>query len=141
MDALFDDRALAETAGCAVMALGGVFTTAGVATWAMISSGLREERITVADDASHFAGQRIDSPWTAWQQAATISRHIAGFTNGKTYAELDREDPLREIAMDGSLLRSALFTSIIGFGVAAAVTGIGVTLGVVGYGIRKAALA
>ena len=123
------------------MALGGVFTTAGVATWAMISSGLRKERITVADDASHFAGARIDSPWTAWEQAETMSRHIAAITNDRTYAELDRDDPLRETAMDGSLLRSALFTSIIGFGVAAPVTGIGVTLGVVGYGIGTAARA
>ena len=48
-----------------------------------------------------------------------IEKHYLESTGGKTYAELDREDPLRQTAMTASFLRASRFTSVVSFGVAA----------------------
>ena len=40
-------------------------------------------------------------------------------TGGLRYAELDREDPLREVAAAASFLQASLFTSVLAFGAAA----------------------
>lgn len=45
--------------------------------------------------------------------------HALEATDGKTYAQLDRDDPLRQTAMSASFLRASLFTSVVAFGVAA----------------------
>ncbi|MCX6415009.1 MAG: aromatic ring-opening dioxygenase LigA, partial [Actinobacteria bacterium] len=56
---------------------------------------------------------------------------------GKTYAELDREDPLRQTAMTGSFLRASLFTSVVAFGVSALVVGLGALFILVGFALRS----
>jgi hypothetical protein len=68
-----------------------------------------------------------------------IQTHALDATNGKTYAELDREDPLRTVAMNGSFLRASLFTSVVSFGVAALAAGVGVMFVLVGLAIRNTA--
>ena len=70
-----------------------------------------------------------------------IEKHYLESTGGKTYAELDREDPVRETAMTGSLLRASLFTSVVSFGVAAMAFGLGIALFVLGYGLLSLARA
>ena len=125
--------------GLIAMILGAVFIVAGITTWGMVSSKLAAERITVSDDAPMFAGATVSDPFTAFVQADIINQHALAATDGKTYAELDREDPLRATAMNGSFLRASLFTSVIAFGVALFAIGVGALSILLGWGIRLAA--
>jgi len=61
-----------------------------------------------------------------------IEKHYLESTEGKTYAELDREDPLRVTAMNASFLRASLFTSVVSFGVAAMAAGLGALFFLIG---------
>ena len=122
--------------GLIAMILGAVFIVAGITTWGMVSSKLAAERITVSGDAPAFAGATVADPFTAFVQADIINQHALKATEGKTYAELDKEDPLRAVAMNGSFLRASLFTSVIAFGVALFAMGVGVAIAVVGWALR-----
>jgi hypothetical protein len=118
-----------------VMIVGAIMVIAGAVTYATVSSTLADERVTVADDASCMAGQDVTGPFQAYCQADIIAQHALEATGGKTYAELDREDPLRQVAMNGSFLRASLFTSVVAFGVAAMAIGIGIIFILVGVAI------
>jgi len=61
---------------------------------------------------------------------------LADGTRSLTYAELDREDPLRAVAMNASFLRASLFTSVVAFGVAGMAMLIGVLFVLIGLGIK-----
>ena len=82
----------------------------------------------MSDDADFLAGDEVDGPFSAYAQADIINTHALEATGGKTYAELDQDDPLRETAMSASFLRASLYTSVVAFGVAAMAMGLGVTL-------------
>ena len=118
--------------GIVVIVAGVIMAIAGIATWVAVQAQLEDENITVAGDADRFAGDPVDGPLTAYEQANVIERHALDATGGLTYAELDREDPLRQTAMDASFLRASLFTSVVAFGVAAMAFGLGIVLGIVG---------
>jgi uncharacterized membrane protein len=120
-----------------IMVIGGLLTAAGVGTWVAVQYNLAQENITVADDSPMFAGQAVTGPLTAYAQAEIIEKHALEATGGKTYAELDREDPVREVAMNASFLRASLFTSVVAFGVALLSVGLGVTLILVGAALRS----
>lgn len=119
------------------MVAGLVLGLAGAGTWATVQTSLAGERITVAEDAARFAGEKIDGPLTAYYEADIIEKHSLALSGGKTYAELDREDPLRATVMNGSFLRASLFTSVVSFGVAAMAMGLGVLFVLVGYALRR----
>lgn len=125
--------------GLIAMILGAVFIVAGITTWGMVSSKLAAERITVSGDAPMFAGATVSDPFTAFVQADVINQHALAATGGKTYAELDKDDPLRGTAMNGSFLRASLFTSVIAFGVALFAIGVGALSILLGWGIRLTA--
>ena len=80
-------------------------------------------------------GVDVTGPFTAYSEAETINKHALKETGGKTYAELDREDPLREVAMQASFLRASLFTSVVAFGVAALAAVLGVVLVLIGWAL------
>jgi hypothetical protein len=94
----------------------------------MVQDQLSDARITVADDADFLAGDEVDGPFSAYAQAQVIEKHALEATNGKTYAELGREDPLRQTAMSASFLRASLYTCVVAFGVAAMAVGLGIAL-------------
>ena len=121
-----------------VAVIGLIMIVAGGITWYMVSDQLSDARITVADDADMLAGDKVDGPFSAYAQAQVIDKHALEATGGKTYAELDREDPLRETAMNASFLRASLFTSVVAYGVAAMAIGIGLTLILVAMALRSA---
>lgn len=125
--------------GLLAIIAGAVFIIAGGVTWSAVSSHLAAENITVSEDAAAFGGQTVDTPWEAFAQADIINHHALDATGGKTYAELDKEDPLRAVAMNGSFLRASLFTSVVAFGVAALVVGIGAVFALVGFALRRLA--
>lgn len=118
-----------------LIAAGVVMLAAGVTTWVMVQTQLADEQITVAEDADRFAGEPVDGPLTAYEQAQVIEKHALEASDGATYAELDREDPRRDTVMDASFLRASLFTSVVSFGVAAMAMGLGVLIALIGYAL------
>ncbi|WP_298461868.1 aromatic ring-opening dioxygenase LigA [uncultured Cellulomonas sp.] len=130
---------VARLAGLLAIIAGVVLIAGGVTTWAMVRSQLIDENITVAEDAARFGGERVDGPLDAYFQADIINHHALEASGGLTYAELDREDPVRETMMNASFLRSSLFTSVIAFGVAAFAAGMGIMLVLLGWALRALA--
>jgi len=125
--------------GLVSIIVGAVMIIAGAVTWGMVSTKLAAENITVSADAPMFAGAKVTGPLEAFVQADVINGHALKATGGKTYAQLDKEDPLRATAMNGSFLRSSLFTSVIAFGVALFAIGVGALAIVLGWALRLVA--
>ena len=113
-------------AGVVGIIIGALMVIGGIAAWIGVTIQLTEENITVAEDAAFLQGAPVVDPLTAWAQADVIQKHALDATGGKTYAELDQDDPLRETAATASYLRTSLFTSIVAFGVALLAAGTGV---------------
>lgn len=128
-----------RTASIASIVIGVILICAGAGTWIVVSSELADENITVSDDASCLAGDEVNGPFSAYCEAQIIEQHALDSTEGQTYAELDREDPLREVAMNASFLRASLFTSVVAFGVAGMAILLGVLFILIGLGIRDVA--
>ncbi len=122
-------------ASIAAITLGVILILGGIGTWTMVSSTLAEQRITTPDDAC-LPGRDVTGPFTAYCQAMVIQDHALEITDGQTYAELDREDPRRETAMDASFLQASLFTSVVSFGVAGMAGAIGLLFVLIGLGMR-----
>lgn len=127
----------ARTVGLVAVVAGLLMIAAGGTTWGVVTSQLTAQNITVADDASFLAGDTVDGPFSAFAQAQIIEHHAMDATGGKTYAELDKEDPVRATAMTASFLRASLFTSVIAYGVAALVMGMGVLVGLLGWTVGR----
>ena len=115
--------------------VGALMVLGAVATWILVSSTLADQNIVTPDDAC-LPGREVTGPFTAYCQAEIIQEHTLESTGGLTYAELDREDPLRETAMNSSFLQASLFTSILAFGVSAMALAVGVLFILIGLGIR-----
>ena len=128
----------ARTLAVIVGLVGLVMVVAGGVTWYVVHDQLAAENIVVSDDADMLAGDEVDGPFSAYAEAQVIKKHALEATNGQTYAELDREDPLRETAMSASFLRASLFTSVVAFGVAAMAMGLGVTLMLIAWALMSA---
>lgn len=72
---------------------GLVMIVAGLVTWNIVTSQLKDEAITVPADAPKVmgvtvAGKKVQGPLTAYGQAETIKHHALKASGGKTYAEL-----------------------------------------------------
>jgi len=129
--------AVVRLLGTLVLVAGVILGLSGAGTWAMVQTSLADERITVAEDAARFGGELVDGPLTAYYQADIIEKHALEGSGGKTYAELDREDPARATVMNGSFLRASLFTSVVSFGVAALAMGLGIVFVLIGFALRR----
>lgn len=120
--------------------LGGIaLIVVGLIVWIAVSTQLRAENITIPDDAIAFQGQVVQGPFTAYVQADIIQHHALEASGGKTYAELDREDPVRDTMMNASFLRASLFTSVVSFGVAVFAMGIGILSILFGWALHRIA--
>lgn len=127
-------------ASLASMVLGLLMIVGAITTWVIVSSTLSAQNITVSDDASCAAGDDVNGPWSAYCEAKIIDQHAMDATGGLTYAELDREDPLRQTAMNAAFLQSSLFTSVVAFGVAGMALLMGVVFILIGLGIRDVSM-
>jgi hypothetical protein len=125
--------------GLLLVVAGVVLLVAGVATWIVVQNQLAAENITVSDDAERYAGDPVDGPLTAYQEAEVIEKHALEASGGKTYAEMERTDPERATVMDASFLRASLFTSVVSFGVAAFAAGMGVLVALIGWALMLVA--
>lgn len=128
-----------RTIGLLAIIAGIILILGGGVTWGMVQSQLKAESITIPDDAAMFAGKEVKGPLTAFAQADVINEHALGASEGKTYAELDDEDPTRDTVMNGSFLRASLFTSVIAFGIAAFAAGLGILFILIGLALRALA--
>ena len=128
-----------RTASTASIVIGILLIIAGTATWIMVSNTLGAEKIVVADDASCLAGDEVNGPFSAYCEAQIIGHHALDSTGGLHYAELGREDPLRQVAQSAAFLQASLFTSVVAFGVAGMAILIGVLFILIGMGIRDVA--
>lgn len=127
-----------KTASILSIVLGILMIAGGIATWFVVADTLAAQNIVTSDDAC-LPGRTVADPFTAYCQAKVIDQHTLDITGGLTYAELDREDPLRETAMNSAFLQSSLFTSILAFGVAAMAVAVGLLFLLIGLGIRDVA--
>lgn len=128
-----------RVASITAVVVGIVMVIAGVVTWVVISSTLADQKITVAEDAKCAAGDDVNGPISAYCQADIIDQHTLDITGGLTYAELDREDPNRAVAMDSAFLQASLFTSVVAFGVAGMAFVLGTVLTLIGFAVRAPA--
>jgi len=128
-------RARVRVLGLVVIISGCVLAIAGMVTWFVVQEQLSDEHITVSDDADRFAGEAVEGPFTAYAEADAIEGHALAASGGKTYAQLEQDDPTRETVMTASFLRSSLFTSVVAFGVAAMAFGLGLVLIVIGIAL------
>lgn len=124
-----------KTAYISAVVLGVVLILGGLGTWIMVSSTLADQNITVSEDGC-LGGSEVRGPFSAYCQAKIIEEHTLETTGGQTYAELDREDPLRQVAMNSAFLQSSLFTSVVAFGVAGMAMLMGIVFILLGLGIK-----
>ncbi len=120
----------------AAIVIGVILIIGGAGTWVVVSQTLGDQNITVSEDASCLAGNDVNGPLSAYCEAKVIEKHALEATGGKTYAELDREDPLRAVAQSAAFLQASLFTSVVAFGVAGMAILIGILFVLIGFGIR-----
>jgi len=120
--------------------IGTLLIIGGSVTWIVVSRTLADQRITVSGDASCLARDEVDGPFSAYCEAQVIDTHALDATGGLRYAELDREDPLRQVAQSAAFLQASLFTSVVAFGVAGMAILIGVLFVMIGLGIRDVAV-
>src|SRR3954453_7545926 len=125
-----------KLAALTAIVVGVIMAIAGVVTWVVISDTLADQKITVSDDANCAAGDTVNGPISAYCQADIIDHHTLKITGGKTYAELDQNDPNRAVAMDSAFLQASLFPSVVGFGVAAMAVVLGIVLTLIGLALR-----
>jgi hypothetical protein len=127
-----------KAASITSVVLGILLIAGGIATWFVVADTLADQNIVTSDDAC-LPGRVVADPFTAYCQAKVIEKHTLEATGGLYYAELDREDPLRETAMNSAFLQSSLFTSVVAFGVAAMAVAVGLLFVLIGLGIRDVA--
>jgi hypothetical protein len=125
-----------KTAYISSVVVGVLLILGGVGTWIIVSNTLSEQNITVSDDADCLAGDDVDGPFSAFCQARVIEKHTLDITGGLTYAELDRDDPVRDTAMNSAFLQSSLFTSVVAFGTAGMAALMGIVFILIGLGMK-----
>ncbi len=122
--------------------IGGILLiVVGIIAWIGVTTQLTAENITIPDDAMAMQGQQVTGPITAYIQADIINHHALEASGGKTYAELDQDDPVRATVMQASFLRASLFTSIVAYGVALFAAGMGVLSVLFGWAFLRLASA
>lgn len=117
--------------------VGSIAILVGITTYVVVSKTLRDQHITVADDAPFLAGKDVTGPLTAYAQAIALSNHAKSIGGGKTYAELPKDDPNRNTVMTADFLQSSLYTSVVAFGVAILIAVLGVMFLLLGIAVLE----
>jgi predicted PurR-regulated permease PerM len=116
---------------------GSIAILVGITTYVVVSKTLRDQHITVADDAPFLGGKSVTGPLTAYAQAIALSNHAKSIGGGKTYAELPKDDPNRNTVMTADFLQSSLYTSVVAFGVAILIAVLGVMFLLLGFAVLE----
>lgn len=116
----------------------GLVTAAGGAiAWLTARHQLAGERIQIPESAGWLPGRTVKGPLTAFAEAEAIRSAASAATGGRTYAELGESEPVAEVAMNASLLRSSLFTSVLAFGISGGLVGLGGILMLIGSALAR----
>ena len=118
-------------AAAAFLFAGPYMAYRGVDAKSQVRAELHDANITTPADAS-IPNARVHDAKTAMAQADIIEKHALAITKGKTYAEMDREDPARATAFQASALRTSLLSSVLAWNVANLVIGLGALVFVLG---------
>jgi len=114
---------------------GGVFMISqGLAARRELKQALEAEQIITSNEAS-VPGVLVSDAATAQAQAEVIRRHTLRETEGRTFAQLPRGDPLRDQYLRAVTLRTALGMAVMGFRVSELVVGMGAFMAAVGGGM------
>jgi hypothetical protein len=120
------------------MILGFVFIGAGIfmvtegrSAYDEVEDAIISENIITSEDSA-IPNVLVHDAATARAEADVIEVHYLELTGGKTYAELDRDDPNRETAFRAVQLRTSLNLAVMGFKVSDLVTGMGAFMIVIG---------
>jgi hypothetical protein len=145
---------------------GGAYTVVrGVDAKSDVRAELLRQDITTTPDAS-IPNVKVTDARTAQAMADVIQKHSDEITGGRSYAELGRyltadgkgdtsdenlamkdkdgnpvANPVRDVALTASTLRTGLYTSIMAFNVADLVTGLGVAIAAMGVAITGIGIA
>lgn len=119
------------TAALVFVAAGGYAIARGVDARSEVQNQLAAEKIVTPEDAS-IPNTPVTNHVTAHAQADVIQKHMFEATGGKTYAELDREDPARATALTAATLRSMLLSAALAFHTSELVIGIGLFIAGIG---------
>ncbi|HEX5781242.1 MAG TPA: hypothetical protein VFX80_04945 [Solirubrobacteraceae bacterium] len=98
-----------------------------------VRGDLAREQIVGTEDST-IPGQKVDTGKEAEAFAAVIRKHTLEATGGKTYAQMDREDPQREMWVTSTALSTALNTAYFAESVATFAIVMGVALLLTGLG-------
>ena len=112
---------------------GAVMLYQGIDARTEVRTALAAENITTPDDAS-IPGVPVDSAATAMSQAEIIQDHTLATTEGQTWADMDREDPMRQYYLSAVTLRTSLMSAYMAFKLADLVIGLGALFLVIGLG-------
>src|SRR3970040_691933 len=108
--------------GFVFIAAGAYMVSEGLSAKDEVHDTLVAERIVTAEDAS-IPNAAVNDAATAESQANVIKAHTLESTEGKTYAEMDREDPQRALYLNSVSLRTALNLAVMGFRLSGLVMG------------------
>jgi hypothetical protein len=118
-----------------VFGLTGLYTVyRGFDARDQVRSELVAQNITTPGDA-RIPNTRVDDIPTARAMADIIQVHALESTGGLSYAEMDRDDPARQTALNAANLRTSLYTSIMAFEVGTLVIGLGLMILVMGFAV------
>jgi hypothetical protein len=96
-----------------------------------VRDAIVQENIVTTEDSA-IPNVQVTNAETAKAQADVIEQHYLEATGGRTYSELDRDDPLRETAFQASSLRTSLNLAVMGFRISDLVIGMGFFIVAVG---------
>ena len=117
--------------GFVFIGAGAYMASEGLSAKDQVHDTLVAEKIVTAEDAS-IPNAAVNDAATAEAQANVIKTHVMETTEGKTYSEMDREDPLRATYLNSVSLRTALNLAVMGFRLSDLVIGMGAFIIVVG---------
>jgi hypothetical protein len=156
--------------GLAFLVGGGYTVARGIDAKDQVRAELVRQDIVTTPDA-RIPNVKVTDAETAQVMADVIQKHVNEITGGRSYAELGRyltadgkgdtsdenlamkdkdgnlvPNPIRDVALTASTLRTGLYTSIMAFNVADLVIGLGLAFAVIGFavggvGVALAALA
>jgi len=139
------------TVGRLATAAGTLLLAGGAAAWFAVTTQLRDEKITVPDDAPALGGKPVQGPVSAYVEAIVIRRNAERGSGGKTFADISEELKTVEHGSDeerklrgqsaalstAASLRTSLMTSVLAYGVSALVVGLGAFFLVTGRVLRR----
>src|SRR5699024_6213834 len=137
-------RKFIPVVGITALIFGILFIVAGATTWGVVTSQLKEQQITIPEDATflNLGGKEVKGPLGTHTQADIITVHARECSDCETDAQLGADisqaeegseeqaelQAQRDSVMNASFLRASLFTSIVAYGVSALVIGLGFVL-------------